>query len=156
MTSPSGQAPAADLPQRVSTLELFFDLVFVFTITQLTSYLARDVTLAAAGRVLLVFGLLWWMYGGYAWLTNARTPSRPPERLLLLLGMAGFLVIGLPLVRRWRSRRGQLPSRSARARGLRCSRPWWRARSLWRGALGTIPLKHDRQVHAAGDGPGLV
>ena len=95
VTSPSGQAPAADLPQRVSTLELFFDLVFVFTITQLTSYLARDVTLAAAGRVLLVFGLLWWMYGGYAWLTNARTPSRAPERLLLLLGMAGFLVIGL-------------------------------------------------------------
>ena len=65
-----------DLPQRVSTLELFFDLVFVFTITQLTSFLARDVSVAA-GRVLLVFGLLWWMYGGYAWLTNTRTPSRP-------------------------------------------------------------------------------
>ena len=97
VTSPSGQAPTADLPQRVSTLELFFDLVFVFTITQLTSYLARDVTLAAAGRVLLVFGLLWWMYGGYAWLTNTRTPSLAPERLLLLLGMAGFLVIGLSI-----------------------------------------------------------
>jgi low temperature requirement protein LtrA len=95
VTSQNGQAPEADLPHRVSTLELFFDLVFVFTITQLTSYLARDVTLAAAGRVLLVFGLLWWMYGGYAWLTNTRTPSRAPERLLLLLGMAGFLVIGL-------------------------------------------------------------
>ena len=97
VTSPSGQAPPADRPQRVSTLELFFDLVFVFTITQLTSYLARAVTLAAAGQVLLVFGLLWWMYGGYAWLTNARTPSRAPERLLLLLGMAGFLVIGLSI-----------------------------------------------------------
>jgi len=54
VTSPSGQAPEADLPQRVSTLELFFDLVFVFTITQLTSYLARDVTLAAAGIALLM------------------------------------------------------------------------------------------------------
>jgi low temperature requirement protein LtrA len=97
VTSPSGQAPEADLPLRVSTLELFFDLVFVFTITQLTSSLARDVTLAAAGRVLLVFGLLWWMYGGYAWLTNTRTPSLAPERLLLLLGMAGFLVIGLSI-----------------------------------------------------------
>jgi low temperature requirement protein LtrA len=97
VTSPSGQTPPADLPRRVSTLELFFDLVFVFTITQLTSYLAGDVTLAAAGRVLLVFGLLWWMYGGYAWLTNTRTPSLAPERLLLLLGMAGFLVIGLSI-----------------------------------------------------------
>jgi low temperature requirement protein LtrA len=59
--------------------------------------LARDVTLAAAGRVLLIFGVLWWMYGGYAWLTNTRTPSAAPERLLLLLGMAGFLIIGLSI-----------------------------------------------------------
>jgi len=97
VTSPSEQAPTADLPQRVTTLELFFDLVFVFTITQLTSTLADDVTLAAAGRMLLVFGVLWWMYGGYAWLTNARAPSGTPERFLLLLGMAGFLVIGLSI-----------------------------------------------------------
>jgi low temperature requirement protein LtrA len=84
-------------PVRVSTLELFFDLVFVFTITQLTSLLAGDLTATGALRVLLVFGVLWWMYGGYAWLTNARTPSVLPERLLLLLGMAGFLVIGLAI-----------------------------------------------------------
>ena len=42
-----------------------------------------------------MFGVLWWMYGGYAWLTNARTPRQTPERLLLLAGMAGFLVVGL-------------------------------------------------------------
>ena len=92
MTSPSEQ-----LPVRVSTLELFFDLVFVFTITQLTTMLARDMSFAAAGRVLLVFGVLWWMYGAYAWLTNSRTPVQTPERLLLLLGMAGFLIIGLSI-----------------------------------------------------------
>ena len=97
MTLPSEPQPLPDPPSRVSTLELFFDLVFVFTITQLTSMLASDVTFAAAGRVLLIFGLLWWMYGGYAWLTNTRTPSQAPERLLLLLGMAGFLVIGLSI-----------------------------------------------------------
>jgi low temperature requirement protein LtrA len=95
MTSRSEQRPESSLPLRVSTLELFFDLVFVFTITQLTSLLAADVTVAAAGRVVLIFGVLWWMYGGYAWLTNTRTPSRAPERLLLMIGMAGFLIVGL-------------------------------------------------------------
>jgi len=89
--------PAADQPLRVSTLELFFDLVFVFAITQLTGILAGAMTLTSAVRVLLVFGVLWWMYGGYVWLTNARTPSRTPERLRLLLGMAGFLIVGLAI-----------------------------------------------------------
>ena len=97
MTSPPGQQTDSEVPFRVSTLELFFDLVFVFTITQLTSMLASNVSFAAAGRVLLIFGLLWWMYGGYAWLTNTRAPSAAPERLLLLLGMAGFLIIGLSI-----------------------------------------------------------
>jgi low temperature requirement protein LtrA len=98
--------PPADLPLRVSTLELFFDLVFVFTITQLTGVLARDLTAVGALRVLLIFGVLWWMYGGYAWLTNARTPAALPERLLLLLGMAGFLVIGLAIPQAF-TRRGE-------------------------------------------------
>ena len=97
MTSLREPLSDRELPLRVSTIELFFDLVFVFTITQLTGMIADNVTLAAAGRVLLIFGLLWWMYGGYAWLTNTRTPARAPERLLLLLGMAGFLIIGLAI-----------------------------------------------------------
>ena len=86
-----------DLPLRVSTLELFFDLVFVFAITQLTSILSRDVSVAAGVRVLLIFGVLWWMYGGYVWLSNARAPSRTPERLLTLGGMAGFLIMALAI-----------------------------------------------------------
>jgi low temperature requirement protein LtrA len=95
---PAGQVPEPDGPLRVSTLELFFDLVFAFTLTQLATLLATpDISLASCGRVLLVFGVLWWMYGGYAWLTNTRTPNRAPERLLLLAGMAGFLVVGLAI-----------------------------------------------------------
>jgi low temperature requirement protein LtrA len=81
----------------VSTLELFFDLVFAFTLTQLTSLLVRHFTPAGALEVLLVFGVLWWMYGGYAWLTNTRAPNRTPDRLLLLVGMGGFLVCGLAI-----------------------------------------------------------
>jgi low temperature requirement protein LtrA len=82
---------------RVSTLEIFFDLVFAFTLTQLTALLASHLSWPSAGRVLLVFGLLWWMYEAYAWLTNTRPPVHTAERLLLLLGMAGFLLIGLAI-----------------------------------------------------------
>jgi low temperature requirement protein LtrA len=87
-----------DPPLRVSTLELFFDLVFAFTLTQLSALLDDNhIAAFSVVQVLLVFGVLWWMYGGYAWLTNTRTPDRTPERLLLLVGMAGFMVVGLAI-----------------------------------------------------------
>jgi low temperature requirement protein LtrA len=76
----------------VTPVELFFDLVFVFTLTQLTHTLEEELSLAAAGRVLLLFGVLWWMYGGYAWLTNHVPPRRTSQKLLLFAGMAGFLI----------------------------------------------------------------
>jgi low temperature requirement protein LtrA len=93
----AGPAGPADAPLRVTTLELFFDLVFAFTLTQLTVVADGTLSVATAGQVLLVFGLLWWMYEGYAWLTNARPPVHATERLLLLVGMAGFLVVGLAI-----------------------------------------------------------
>jgi low temperature requirement protein LtrA len=97
---PASPGPGAGSGPRVSTLELFFDLVFAFTLTQLTARLADGAfSVAAIGQVLLVFGVLWWMYGGYAWLMNARAPDSTGTRLLLLLGMAGFLVVGLAIPR---------------------------------------------------------
>ena len=97
-TVPDGTAPGPDEPPlRVTTLELFFDLVFAFTLTQLATLLASGFTAAGAVRVLLIFGLLWWMYEGYAWLTNARPPVHTAERLLLLVAMGGFLTIGLAI-----------------------------------------------------------
>ena len=93
----SGESDAGPLPLRVSTLEIFFDLVFAFTLIQLTSVLASDLSWLTVAQVLLVFGLLWWMYEGYVWLTNTRPPIHTAERLLLLVGMAGFLIVGLAI-----------------------------------------------------------
>ena len=84
---------------RVSTIELFFDLVFVFTITQLTTLLVAQPTGGGVARVGLIFGNVWWMYGGYAWLTNAVPPREPVLRLFMLVGMAGFLIVALSIPR---------------------------------------------------------
>ncbi|MFC7479443.1 low temperature requirement protein A [Luedemannella flava] len=87
--------PAA--PARVSTLELFFDLVFVFTVTQATAALADDLSVRGLVRVLLMVAIIWWMYGGYAWLTNAIAPDSRVRRTLILVGMGGFLTIALAI-----------------------------------------------------------
>ncbi len=80
---------------KVSALELFFDLVFVFTITQLTRVLAQHPGGEGLLRVSVLLVVIWWMYGGYAWLTNVVAPDRIAYQLSLLGGMAGFLVISL-------------------------------------------------------------
>ncbi len=80
---------------RVSTIELFFDLVFVFTITQLTAVLANHTTWVSFLQILLMLGVTWWMYGGYAWLTNAVAPVNSMRRGLLVAGMAGFFTMAL-------------------------------------------------------------
>jgi low temperature requirement protein LtrA len=82
---------------RVSTIELFFDLVFVFTMTQLAAVLVKHVDWQHTGQVVLTLGLIWWMYSGYAWLTNAVAPSSSLRRTLLLTGMIGFMVIALAI-----------------------------------------------------------
>jgi low temperature requirement protein LtrA len=89
----------AATPARVSTLELFFDLVFVFTITQLTRVLASHPTARGLLQVALLLTVIWFMYGGYAWLTNAIAVDRLSRRLLLLGGMASYLVLALAIPR---------------------------------------------------------
>ncbi len=93
--TPAGPQGQDEGELRVSALETFFDLVFVFTLTQLTTALYEDLSAEGALRVVLIFAVLWWMYGGYAWLTNSVPPDRAVRRLLLMAGMAGFLVVAL-------------------------------------------------------------
>lgn len=83
---------------RVTTVEVFFDVVFVFTLTQLTRILEADLSLAGVGRILLLFGILWWMFDGYVWLPNQVPPQVPVQKLLLFAAMAGFLIaaVGMP------------------------------------------------------------
>ncbi|WP_436776953.1 low temperature requirement protein A [Yinghuangia sp. YIM S09857] len=95
--SKSGRDEAAQSAERVSPLELFFDLVFVFTVTQLTAAIAHDLDLTGITRVVIMLAVLWWMYSGYVWLNNAVPPVSPARRCLLMVGMAGFLVVALAI-----------------------------------------------------------
>ncbi|MDX8032994.1 low temperature requirement protein A [Lentzea sp. BCCO 10_0856] len=90
-------APQEDTKYRVSTLELFFDLVFVFTITQLTRKLADDTSPLGFAQVVIMLFVILWMYFGYVWLTNAVPPNTTLRRVLLMAGMGGFLVIALAI-----------------------------------------------------------
>ena len=82
---------------RVSSVELFFDLVFVFTITQLTAVLVHHPNGEGLAQVVLMLTAIWWMYGAFAWLTNAVPPDRAVLRLPLLGGMLAFFAISLAI-----------------------------------------------------------
>ena len=81
--------------ERVTPLELFFDLVFVLAITQCTALMANDPTWEGIARGVLVLGLMWWAWGGYAWLTSVVEPEEGAVRLVMFAAMAGLLVVSL-------------------------------------------------------------
>ena len=82
---------------RVSTLELFFDLVFVFTITQLTTVLIAHPNGRGLAAACVKLALIWWMYAGYSWLTNQIDVGNAAHRAFLLAGMAGWLILALAI-----------------------------------------------------------
>ena len=65
----------AERGERVTPLELFFDLVFVFAFTQVTTVLSDNPTWSGLGHGLLILGALWWAWAAYAWLTNTVDPE---------------------------------------------------------------------------------
>jgi low temperature requirement protein LtrA len=81
--------------ERVTPLELFFDLVFVLALTQCTTLIARTPTWEGALKGLLVLGVLWWSWTGYAWLTSVLDPEEGLVRLAMFAAMAAFLVAAL-------------------------------------------------------------
>ncbi len=81
--------------KRVAPLELFFDLVFVFALTQVTQLMAAAPTWTGLGQGMLVLAALWWAWGAYAWLTNYIAAEEDLERLLMFAVMGAFLVAAL-------------------------------------------------------------
>jgi low temperature requirement protein LtrA len=85
----------AQREQRVTPLEIFFDLVFIYAITQVTLLMSDDPTWSGVGRGLLVLAALWSAWTGYAWLTNTLEPEEGLVRAGVLAAMAAMLVVAL-------------------------------------------------------------
>jgi low temperature requirement protein LtrA len=81
--------------ERVTPLELFFDLVFVLAITQCTSLMAHHPTWSGLAQGLLVLGMLWWSWTGYAWLTSVLDPEEGAVRLVMFGAMGALLLVSI-------------------------------------------------------------
>ena len=81
--------------ERVTPLELFFDLVFVLAFTQCTAVMAADPTWEGLAKGMLILCVLWWAWVGYAWLTSVVDPEEGIVRLTIFGAMAALLVVAL-------------------------------------------------------------
>jgi low temperature requirement protein LtrA len=89
-------APVAE-DAKVTPIELFFDLVFVFSLTQVTALMASDLTPHGLLRGLLVLGLMWWCWVGYAWLGNVLRADEGVGRVAMFGAMAAMFVLALSI-----------------------------------------------------------
>ncbi len=80
---------------QVTPLELFFDLVFVLAITQCTALMYHHPTWSGLVQGLLVLGMLWWAWVGYAWLTSVIDPEEGAVRLVMFGAMAALLIVSI-------------------------------------------------------------
>jgi low temperature requirement protein LtrA len=88
-----GHGPSDE--HQVTPLELFFDLVFVFAMTQVTSQLADDPTWGGVLRGMLILAVLWWAWEAYAWLTSTLDVDEGGVRLAMLAATGTMLVVAL-------------------------------------------------------------
>jgi len=89
---------------RVTYAELFFDLVFVFAVTQISHTLLGQFTLLAVAQTILLFLAVWWVWVYTAWVTNWLNPELTPVRVLLFLLMLGGLVLSTSIPKAFESR----------------------------------------------------
>jgi low temperature requirement protein LtrA len=81
--------------ERVTPLELFFDLIFVLALTQCTALMSHHPSWSGLAQGLLVLGVLWWTWVGYAWLTSLIDPEEGAVRLVIFGAMAALLIVSL-------------------------------------------------------------
>jgi len=89
------RAVASREGDRVTTLELFFDLAFVFAFTQLSRLMAQDHDAVGVLQALVILALLWWAWTSYGWLSNIAHADQGVVRVAMIIGMTSMFVAGL-------------------------------------------------------------
>jgi low temperature requirement protein LtrA len=90
-------APGIAEERRTTPVELLWDLVFVFAVTQVTTLLSQDLSWAGFGRSMLVLALVWWAWSAFVWAANAQDTESQAMRAILLSGMLLIFITGLAL-----------------------------------------------------------
>src|SRR3954452_5176817 len=102
----------------VTTLELFFDLVFVFAITQITAFMAADLGARGCLRGLVLLSLLWFAWCSYSWLGNQAHADEGLLRGAYILAMAAMFVVALAIPEAWGDEGGGVSAPLLLAGGL--------------------------------------
>jgi low temperature requirement protein LtrA len=88
-----------EVEQQVTPLELFFDLVFVFAITQVTGFVSADATWTRLIEGLAILAVLWFAWEAYVWLANSAASDEGAVRVVLLFAMGAMLILSLAVPR---------------------------------------------------------
>jgi low temperature requirement protein LtrA len=88
-----------EVEQQVTPLELFFDLVFVFAITQVTGFVSADATWTRLIEGLAILAVLWFAWEAYVWLANSAASDEGAVRVVLLFAMGALLILSLAVPR---------------------------------------------------------
>jgi low temperature requirement protein LtrA len=91
------ERPQSGGEERVTPLELFFDLVFVLSFTQVTATVAHHGDWAGLGEGILILAAVWWAWAAYGWLTNTIDPDENVNRLCMFAAMGGMVVVSLSI-----------------------------------------------------------
>jgi len=136
---------------RVTTLELFFDLAFVFAFTQLSRLMAFEHSLLGVVQAVTILALLWWCWNSYGWLANLAHADRGWVRSVMLIAMASMVVVGVTVLEAYRDESGGLFAPLVFVGAYLCARivhavafaavspPALRRRAFWTTALAVLP-----------------
>lgn len=85
------------MERRTSPVELLWDLVFVFAVTQVSATMSRNLTWPSTGRSLLLLALIWWAWSAFVWAANAEDEDSRLLRIVLLLALVAMFLAGVAI-----------------------------------------------------------